>query len=308
MTEIDLNRIGSDEIPVDEDGRLAGDFGCHRCGYNLRGLAPDGVCPECRTPAGRSLRGDLLRFADPRWVERLAKGTNWLIVSILAGIVLGCASGLATDALAQLALGLTTASITLVGYWLVTERDPALANQPEGRLSARRLARAGAVAGLISPFVSAFLDSPQLVGSAALRPLGMVALGLASILGLIGFFALIVHARRLSMRIPDPKLARNTVIVMSGLVFGYGLVALMGMLAIAAVTTTAGAPGGPMFGAIGAGVLVAAGIIAALFVLVFGVLSILLLIRYRTAFAQQATLARETWFLDAMGIESVEND
>ncbi len=41
--------------PLDEAGRLALDLNCVTCGYNLRGLDPETICPECGIPVGRSL-------------------------------------------------------------------------------------------------------------------------------------------------------------------------------------------------------------------------------------------------------------
>src|SRR5690242_2831255 len=58
---------------------------CRRCGYNLRGLPLDGRCPECATPVGLSLRGDLIRFSDPRWSARVVGG---LAVVFWASIVM----------------------------------------------------------------------------------------------------------------------------------------------------------------------------------------------------------------------------
>ena len=50
------------------------DTPCLACGYNLRGLSSDWRCPECGTAIGRSLHGNLLRFAQPQYVRKLARG------------------------------------------------------------------------------------------------------------------------------------------------------------------------------------------------------------------------------------------
>jgi hypothetical protein len=47
--------------PMGEPGvtvatRVEGDVPCGRCGYNLRTLAVEGVCPECAALVGESLR------------------------------------------------------------------------------------------------------------------------------------------------------------------------------------------------------------------------------------------------------------
>lgn len=51
---------------------------CKACGYDLTGLAPQGVCPECAHPVANSLRADLLRFHDPIWLARVEVGTRWI--------------------------------------------------------------------------------------------------------------------------------------------------------------------------------------------------------------------------------------
>jgi hypothetical protein len=39
----------------DANGAIADDLRCARCGYNLRGLRPEGCCPECALRIGRSI-------------------------------------------------------------------------------------------------------------------------------------------------------------------------------------------------------------------------------------------------------------
>lgn len=67
------------------------DTHCVSCGYNVRGLTPDHHCPECGIPVGASLRGELLQFADPRWVWRLHLGSVlacWGSLAILIDVAL----------------------------------------------------------------------------------------------------------------------------------------------------------------------------------------------------------------------------
>lgn len=56
---------------------------CVHCGYNLRGLPLDGKCPECGKAVRHSLRGDLLKYADPHWLERLRFGVALKLGNIL---------------------------------------------------------------------------------------------------------------------------------------------------------------------------------------------------------------------------------
>ena len=54
--------------------RIDFDLPCVKCDYNLRTRPADGVCPECATPIRDSLRPDLLRFADVRWLGTIRNG------------------------------------------------------------------------------------------------------------------------------------------------------------------------------------------------------------------------------------------
>lgn len=55
-------------------GTVRTDVACIRCGYNLRTLAPASVCPECAAPVIKSLRPDLLEFAETRWLRTVRQG------------------------------------------------------------------------------------------------------------------------------------------------------------------------------------------------------------------------------------------
>lgn len=56
------------------------DLFCHRCGYNLRGLNPDGLCPECGQPVTLAFRERLLRYAAPDWVKTIHRGVRFELV------------------------------------------------------------------------------------------------------------------------------------------------------------------------------------------------------------------------------------
>src|SRR5512145_2761759 len=109
------------DLTVDANGRIDMDVQCVSCGYNLRGLLPEGRCPECGTAVGRSTRGDFLRFCDPTWVEKLASGMNWIVANLIVAVVVGAAAGgLAVAAQNQnygIILGLIGGVVGLVGYW-----------------------------------------------------------------------------------------------------------------------------------------------------------------------------------------------
>lgn len=143
-----------EQLHLDATGRLDQDLPCLRCGYNLRGLAPDGSCPECGTAIGRSAHGDMLRFCDPVWVSKLARGMNYLwwglALAICAPVVwpaivvptsyLGIAHEHAMVVCA--AYLLFSFMLACIGIWLLTTPDPSRLESeldPSPRKAARRL-------------------------------------------------------------------------------------------------------------------------------------------------------------------------
>jgi len=165
---------------LDETGRIAADVPCLCCRYNLRGLLPDGLCPECGTPIIDKSR---LRFAAPHWLKRLSRGLLLLLVAAILLITailvqIPLQSPLPTTVgqrvklshapdYAYTAASLAQMSVALVGVLFVMARDPAQRGQPEN-LCPRRLARylavgvfAGGVVGqlnyaVLGRFVSAW--------------------------------------------------------------------------------------------------------------------------------------------------------
>lgn len=69
--------VAAEPAPADLE-----DLACHRCNYPLRGLDPNGRCPECGLEISVSLSADNLRFADPLWLHAIHLG----LVSLIAGI------------------------------------------------------------------------------------------------------------------------------------------------------------------------------------------------------------------------------
>lgn len=272
------------ETPVPEEAL------CRRCGYALRGLTIHGRCPECGTSVGWSIRGDLLRYSDPDWVERLARGTLWIIVGVLGGLLAsiivasfgGLAEPGASEAVAWV-LSIGASLVALVGYWLVTTPEPWIT--AEAAFSVRHLARWGVVAGFLGGLVP---DWTTVATGPAFSVVAILSL-ILSLGGFVGFIALFVHARRIARRVPDARLASHTSVVMWGIVSGLGLMLLT---ALGAILAAAGGAAGAVaiFGIFGV-----FGCVAGLALLVFSIWSIVLLFQYRAALTQAAARARETW-------------
>ncbi|MDB5294295.1 MAG: hypothetical protein JWO31_278 [Phycisphaerales bacterium] len=68
----------------DGTGSLPANAVCRVCGTGLGGLPGTALCPGCGTPGGRSVYGDLLRYADPEWVRRVWAGVRLQFWSLLA--------------------------------------------------------------------------------------------------------------------------------------------------------------------------------------------------------------------------------
>lgn len=102
---------------------------CIGCGYDLRRLDGNGVCPECGSPISASLAGNFLRFANPHWTRRVATGSTitligsmlvWLILVMLA--MNNISRGSATHvAMVTTLLGTL---MMIVGVWLMTGSEP----------------------------------------------------------------------------------------------------------------------------------------------------------------------------------------
>lgn len=266
-------------IPLDEFGHVSADLPCISCGYNLRGLSPDSVCPECGIPIGRSQYGNLLRYSDPTWVKQLSSGMNWVIAAIIVGILSGCVSQLLIRS-ANVSIGLLVAVVPqilhLIGYLKLTAPDP---SKIESEITARQVVRYMAIASFVLSLAN--LSAAQMGQIMAVLACTVVG----SLVGLVFMFALGRHMSQLAFRIPDPTLARRTRIV----VWGFLICMCMALVSAILVILSGGASAvGAM---IGGGVALVAGV----GMLVLAILSLILIIRYQSAFKRAAQMALLTW-------------
>jgi hypothetical protein len=265
------------------------DIQCTRCGYNLRGLTLDKLCPECAAPVARSIHGRLLRYADPDWLDRLRLGALVMLWTLLIGLAGAIGVVIATQVGAPGVVAsvpiLLAAALRLWAAFLVTTSEPTIALE-EDPFALRRVVRACAVVG----FLGEALGEPGGIWS-ALLPLGTVLVGIAT------HFGLCVYFRRFALRIPDEKLARSTTIVMWGYGISFALAAILIVLAMA-LMGTAPAPGGPAAGTTLPGAAIAGfaifGCLGSVGWLIFGIWYIVLLFSYHAAFKKAAAEARQT--------------
>lgn len=271
---------------------------CRRCGYNLRGLHRDGRCPECGSPVGLSIKGDLLRFANPDWVERLARGSrfilNGLSAALLAAIVAVATEALrlasvpdaaveVLDAVCAL-VGVIGLVVAYVGIWLMTSPDPTRVGEDQYATS-RKLVRITLLLGI---------GNMALQASAGVLPLPQPALTVVAVIGvltnlaaLVGTLAYLQYLKKLSLRIPDEELSKRarflfaaflwTPLVWIFVAFLVGMFAALGSIGI------------------GGGVIACTSPLALLAMLVFVLMALRLQHRMGRACGQQAKIARETW-------------
>ena len=269
------------------------DAPCRKCAYNLRGLTVDARCPECGTPAGLSLQGDLLRFSEPAWVDTLARGVSLNLWGFLVMLVaMGIAVALSIFGVQFIGQLVTFAGglVTVYGSWLLTEPDPSGIGEDRYG-TARKVIRVSLITGLVSnvlDIVEPNVDIDVPLYRDLLNALRMVF----GIIWVVGFFSLMLYLSRLADRIPDPALVARARLLMYGLGVSLAAVVVLGGIVGFLAFRTAGANQTP-----GAGFFVAgcgAGI-ALLAVVAFGIVYLIFLFRLRRALRGQAAIARQTW-------------
>lgn len=121
-----------------ETKQVDGDILCVSCAYNLRGLREEGKCPECGIPIERSLWGDLLRYADSRWLRRLRFGLLLMQISavtVYVSMVISMVTRMlwdtlnaspSIDFLNKLAMWFSISAVIvgLCASWMFATRDP----------------------------------------------------------------------------------------------------------------------------------------------------------------------------------------
>lgn len=287
--------------PVNPEEPLGFDTPCVHCGYNLRGLRPRGLCPECGREIVDSTRGSLLRHADPEWLMTLRKGAALKLWQILLTILLFIGAGILASVTGSVLFGFVAELIaTGLGLWatfLITTQEPSVALS-EDPMALRRVIRACAVATLAGTVIEGAYQ-PNAALSGVSLPLLWVLSVLVIVLqlgGIVVYFGELVYLRRFARRIPNEKLIKSTTIMMWLFPIGFGLLSLTGVIAAfgggtlgGAVTPTFQAP--QSFGIVD-GLMVFTGCFGGLVLLVGGIWYIDLLMKYRTEFARAAALAR----------------
>ncbi len=272
------------DSPQNGSGTLDKDLSCMGCGYNLRGLSPEGLCPECGRPISDALRGDRLEFADADWLERLRFGASlklWNIaLMIIVGLLAGGLVGIFGFPMYLLSfLGIVGGALGLWASFAITTQEPRISLQ-EDAVTLRKIVRTFAVIG----FAGELLEVGRTSGD-----IGTVLAFIGQLLGLAGavtLFGELLYFRRFALRIPDLKLAKSTKILMWTIPV-ITVLAVVGGLIAASVATAVPAP------AAAPGTIVAGGMcVVAIVVLILFLWYVRLLTRYKNAFKTAAEKAR----------------
>ncbi len=293
-----MNVTGDIQVRVPPPGQpLTEDLKCTRCGYNLRGLTLDKLCPECATLIARSIHGNLLRYADPEWLDKLRLGAELMLWNILiVGVVLGVAAGLfMTVGLPQVVVSIVFMLAGVLALWamfLITTPEPAIAFD-EDPVTLRKVVRWCAVVNLLG------WAAQQAAQTGGLGTTVLVAGRVLALIGLVAYIGQFIYLRRLAMRIPDEKLARQTTVVMWGYVGASGVFLLGGVvtiLAIGGLAAVGGAGTGPapVPGTTAGSIMGPFMCLGGLGSLVFGIWSVVLLLRYHGAFKNAVAQARQS--------------
>lgn len=273
------------------------DVACVGCGYNLRGLSTAGQCPECALPVANSLRGRLLRHANPRYVRRLATGAALLACSWLIIVAIGIAPRILVPLLLRAgtpaAMSATFSTLSMVlsilevvarllavaGAWLLTSPEPGQAG------GLRSFIRVAALVSLIASAVSFLARFPMSVPlRMALWPLSVFAGGV----GLAGTIAQFPYLRQLALRVPAPSLAWQTRIV----VWPCAVVTVLGFVARAVFDLLFYVLRSPYSAAAPVRTFLSAVHLLSLPILLWW---LVLLLVYWRRFREQAALARRDW-------------
>ncbi len=298
------------DVAIDEGGRIAEDVACRSCGYNLRGLSPQATCPECATAIALSIHGDLLRFSDPVWVDRLAKGLLWIITGLIASVVFSILVGIVSAVVAgpgrtvsmrSLVLvgglvGVALGLVTVLGAWWLTTPDPGQ-TETEPPITARRLARWCITAQVASsslqmmgiPGGGMAFGIPGVVTTPLQEILMVAGMGMGIVV-LIGDVAALIYLRQLALRIPRASLAKQTRIVMWGYASAQAMAMIFGIIVIRLMLSIAP---GTLF--VVPNMVIGIGGCVGLALLVFSIWALVLLFLYRVALQRAAAKARATW-------------
>lgn len=179
-----------------QQAMITADRSCNRCGYNLKGLRPEGVCPECGAPMQRSSGSDRLNDnlsnAPISYLRTLLLGLLLMVV----GAVLGSLSLFIVPVLQYKAVGLLGGAVLWwIGVFIVTgKREKGPNAIPDAMLDSAKLQLANRI--LQASWVLAGLGWLALTQAGG--AMGVIALALVLLMPLVGLIGFVPLSLQLS--------------------------------------------------------------------------------------------------------------
>jgi hypothetical protein len=196
--------------------QLTGEIACSACGYNLRGLAPQGRCPECGQDVSVSLaefvlpEGALVAL-DPRWRWQMIEA----VVLALIGLAAAVCSALSWPREWEIARTGANVPVLLVGTWWVLQwysalklarADPAARSKRFDRWVVWGL-RLSATAYLTLPVITEVRVPP------GLWPFRPIAFTIAEYCGMLAAVLYFLRIRFVFARLGCPVLAAQALLL-----------------------------------------------------------------------------------------------
>ncbi len=214
LTSQDTQTGSSGGAGPDDAPRVRTDRQCVGCGYNLRTLTYDASCPECSTPVKNSLMGDLLVFANPRWLRRILMGLYLVCAGLFFPIFACIVLLLGPSPIDQydpssLAFGAAALTGILIsaGFWLFASMPPIRHGKDLRRRKIMRISSLLALlliyASAAGRFVSVRFGVPFLVSTGTVFDPEFIAL-LAIVVAML---TSISYAQHIGSRSSSPYLA-----------------------------------------------------------------------------------------------------
>lgn len=235
---------------------------CIRCGYDLAGLPAEARCSECGTLVGRSLHGNLLRYAAPEYLRTLNRGGLMVYLGIIGlcctvfaaypafifpevlegsiGAALGYRDGTMLAAAMLGAFSLAMVALIFAGWALLAAPDPAFVGRDPAARSRRTMRVSALVALAIGLALLALSLVPPTVMLTPSRLLILRATLGASLVPVstVLFIASANYLKFLAKRIPDAALVKRLGVL--HIVFYIAIASLIITVAYGALSPFAG--------------------------------------------------------------------
>ncbi|HWE03582.1 MAG TPA: hypothetical protein VG326_14350 [Tepidisphaeraceae bacterium] len=279
-------------------GSVEMDLPCRQCSYNLRGLPLDGQCPECATPVGLSVNGDLLRYSEPEFIGTLRRGFSFILWGVLALVIVTVGAAI-LNGMRVVGVGSPVISVLsffgtlpmVIGAWLLTTPDPGGIGEDRYG-AARKFIRITLAIGLLNHLI-AFIAKTAGPLTPGVRILFSTFELIVTAIGFSGNLAQLAYLRKLAMRLPDPSLAERARTLIWGFCISYGVLLVVGYIPLLMM----GASGKLAAGSATSGIMLFGCVtgVSSIAVLVFGVMYLFMLGRFGERFEEQAAFAKSLW-------------